>query len=151
MSKNRPQNQLKGIPSKPVPYLLYLAKEQKGLVILTIVVVTLAELVVTSIPYIFRSIIDATEGVKTAGTEQQVIFWALLFPLAVVMSDLLWRMSGFAGMRWMTAANARSYQLLFGYLGKHSHSYFSDRFAGSLQYLLQNQFFCHRHRALFQR
>ena len=102
------------------------------MVILTILVVTLAELVVTSIPYIFRSIIDATEGVKTAGTEQQVIFWALLFPLAVVMSDLLWRMSGFAGMRWMTAANARSYQLLFGYLGKHGHSYFSDRFAGSL-------------------
>ena len=96
------------IPSKPVPYLLYLAKEQKGLVILTILVVTLAELVVTSIPYIFRSIIDATEGVKNAGTEQQVIFWALLFPVAIVVSDLLWRMSGFAGMRWMTAAHGRS-------------------------------------------
>ena len=135
MSKNRQNTEMEPsatIPSKPVPYLLYLAKEQKGLVILTILVVTLAELVVTSIPYIFRSIIDATEGVKNAATEQQVIFWALLFPVAIVVSDLLWRMSGFAGMRWMTAAHGRSYEILFSYLGKHSHSYFSDRFAGSL-------------------
>jgi ATP-binding cassette, subfamily B, bacterial len=121
------------IPNRPLPYLWFLAKERKGLLAISVFVATLAELITVSTPYVFRQIVDSAERVtNNAGTADQVIFWALLFPVAILFMDLLWRVSGFTGMRWITSANARSYKILFEYMGKHSHSYFSDRFAGSL-------------------
>jgi ATP-binding cassette subfamily B protein len=35
-------------------------------------------------------------------------------------------------MEWASRSNATSYKTLFSYLAHHSHSYFSNRFAGSL-------------------
>ncbi|MEK7462226.1 MAG: ABC transporter ATP-binding protein [Patescibacteria group bacterium] len=126
--ENQPQ-----IPNTPLKYMWFLVKEQKGLVFFSVFVATLAELIGSSIPLIFRSIINTAQGVATgASTANQVALWALAFPIAVFLMDGFWRISGFTGMRWMTAANARSYKVLFSYLSKHSHTYFSDRFAGSL-------------------
>lgn len=130
-----PKNQEKqtDIPNRPLPYLWFLLKEHKGIVLISVVAATLAEFINASTPYIFRSIVDAAEGVATnTTTSGDVIFWALLFPVAIFAMDTLWRVSGFTGMRWMTAINARSYEILFTYLEKHSHSYFSNRFAGAL-------------------
>ena len=121
------------IPATPMRYMWFLVKGQKRLVFFSIFIATLAELIGSSLPLIFRSIINAAQGVSTgASTTHHVILWALAFPVAVFFMDALWRISGFTGMRWMTAANAYSYEVLFGYLSKHSHAYFSDRFAGSL-------------------
>lgn len=121
------------IPTTPMRYMWFLVRDHKKAVFLSVFVATLAELITTSTSYIFRRIIDSAEGVaKNTSTQHEVIFWALLFPFAVLVMDLLWRTSGFTGMRWMTRANADSYDTLFNYLGKHSHTYFSDRFAGSL-------------------
>jgi ABC-type multidrug transport system fused ATPase/permease subunit len=121
------------IPKTPVAYMWFMVKDHKWAVFFSVLVATLAELVTTSTSYIFRRIIDAAEGVGNGtSTQSDVMMWALLFPTAIFMMDLLWRASGFSGMRWMTRANAQSYAILFDYLGKQSHSYFSDRFAGSL-------------------
>ena len=121
------------IPHKPLPYMVYLLREYKGMVGVTLLAVTAAQTISTSIPYIFKKIIDSAEGVAThTSTVQDVWFWALLYPTVLGIMFVLWRVSGFSGMRWMTAANARSYEILFTYLGKHSHTYFSNRFAGSL-------------------
>ena len=133
MPKNQEKQTEILIPYKPLPYMVYLLREHKGLVLFSVLVATLAEVVATSIPLLFRSIINAAEGVdRGTSTSHQVVLWMLAFPLALFLMDSLWRVSGFTGMRWMTAANARSYEVLFSYLGKHSHSYFSNRFAGSL-------------------
>lgn len=121
------------IPKTPVAYMWFLVKDHKWKVFFSVFVATLAELLTTSTSYIFRRIIEAAEGVgNNMATQSEVVMWALLFPAAIYLMDLLWRTSGFTGMRWMTRANATSYALLFDYLGKQSHSYFSDRFAGSL-------------------
>ena len=130
-----PQNKEKqlNIPNTPMRYMWFLTKGNRKIVLFSVFVATLAELVTTSTPYIFRRIIDSAEGVvQNTHTQHEVIIWALLFPIAILTADLFWRTSGFTGMRWMTKANADSYDILFTYLGKHSHSYFSDRFAGSL-------------------
>jgi hypothetical protein len=95
------------IPSSPLAYLWFLAKEQRLLVLLSLLVATTAEFIAASIPYILRSIIDAAEAVGNGAAERSdVIFWAALFPIAVFVMDMLWRSSGFMGMRWMTRANA---------------------------------------------
>lgn len=130
-----PQNQQKqgNIPNTPMRYLWFLIKEQKGMVFATFVVLTIAQTLSTSTTYILRAIIDSAEGIsKGTATIQDVRFWSLAFPATIATAWIFWRCSGFLGMRWITASEARSYQSLFEYLGKHSHSYFSDRFAGSL-------------------
>jgi ABC-type multidrug transport system fused ATPase/permease subunit len=131
MQKN--QTEQPEIPNTPIKYVWFLAKEQKGLVFFSVIAATTAEFIASSIPYIVRSIVDSAGAVSNGmATKETVFFWAAMFPIAVLAMDLSWRCSGFLGMRWMTKANSRSYEVLFTYLGKHSHSYFSDRFAGAL-------------------
>jgi ABC-type multidrug transport system fused ATPase/permease subunit len=114
-------------------YLWFLTKGNRWAFYLTLLVATLAQVIYTTIPLVFKHIIDAAEGVvRGVSTTGDVWFWAMSYPIAIAVMFILWRTSGFLGMRWMTAANARSYETLFAYLGKHSHTYFSDRFAGSL-------------------
>ena len=128
--KNIPTSQ---IPNTPIKYILFLLKQNRVGVFAAFTVVTLAQLLNTSVPYLFRRIIDSAEGVATgSATVNDVWMAALAFPLVLALTFVLWRISGFIGMRWMTNASARSYRFLFNYLGSHSHSYFSDRFAGSL-------------------
>ncbi len=131
MSKNK--NKLLNIPATPMRYLWFLVKERKGIAFATFVTVTIAQGLSTSTAYILGAIIDSAEGVaKQTATVQDVWFWALAFPATMAIVWIFWRVSGFLGMRWISASEARSYQALFNYLGKHSHTYFSERFAGSL-------------------
>ncbi len=131
MPKNK-EKQL-NIPATPMRYMWFLTRENRAAFYLTIFVASAAQILGTSIPLLFKHIIDSAQGVATGVTTQgDVWFWAMLYPAAIGVMFLLWRCSGFLGMRWMTAANARSYEVLFSYLGKHSHTYFSNRFAGSL-------------------
>ena len=58
--------------------------------------------------------------------------WALVFPATYLANELVWRTSGFCGMRWITGAVAEASRRLFGYLSDHSATYFADRFAGAL-------------------
>ena len=131
MSNNQKVQQT--IPSTPMRYLWFLTEGNRGFFLCTVGIVTLAQLVATSLPLLFKQIIDSAQGVSEAtATQGDVWFWALSYPVAIGVMFIFWRVSGFVGMRWMTSANARSYEILFEYLGKHSHTYFSNRFAGSL-------------------
>lgn len=121
------------IPSTPMRYMWFLTKESRGVFLSTALIVTLAQVIGTSLPLLFKQVIDSAQGVSEAtATIGDVWFWALSYPVAIAVMFVLWRVSGFLGMSWMTSANARSYEVLFEYLGKHSHTYFSNRFAGSL-------------------
>lgn len=127
-------NEIKeNIPSTPMRYLWFLTKESRVVFLGTVIIVTLAQIIATSLPLLFKQVIDSAQGVsQSTATYGDVWFWALSYPVAIAVMFVLWRVSGFAGMHWMTSANARSYEILFEYLGKHSHTYFSNRFAGSL-------------------
>ncbi len=131
MPKNQ-ENQM-NIPATPMRYLWFLVKERKGIAFTTFLTVTIAQSLSTSTAYILRAIIDSAHGVsQQTATISDVWFWGLAFPVTMAIVWIFWRISGFLGMQWISASEARSYQALFDYLGKHSHSYFSDRFAGSL-------------------
>ncbi len=121
------------IPTKPLPYLGFLIRRHKVEVLISFLIVTAAQILSTSLPFVFQHIIDAAEKVGDGvGSITTVWWWVLSFPTALAIIFALWRVSGFFAMHWMTKANALSYQTLFAYLGGHSHTYFSNRFAGSL-------------------
>jgi ABC-type multidrug transport system fused ATPase/permease subunit len=121
------------IPNTPMRFLWYVSKPHKKYVASGLLAVTIAEICSTSIPYVFKSIIDNAQRVGTGtSTLTNVWFWAMAYPLIVALMFLSWRIAGFIGAEWTTRTNATAYKTLFTYLMNHSHSYFSNRFAGSL-------------------
>lgn len=121
------------IPHTPLRFMWYVSSLHKGWFIGAVAMVSIAELVGTSIPFIFKSVVDtALQVSQGAAIVSSVWFWACMYPLAVVIMFFAWRGSGFIGMEWASRSNATVYKTLFSYLSRHSHSYFADRFAGSL-------------------
>lgn len=121
------------LPRSPFQFMRYISGFHTRWLVGGLIAASIAEVIETSIPYLFRSIIDNAQGV-TAGTTDisTVWFWVFLFPVAVGSMFLSLRMSGVFGMEWTSRSNATSYTTLFSYLAHHGHAYFSNRFAGSL-------------------
>jgi ATP-binding cassette subfamily B protein len=88
--------------------------------------------------YIFKLIVNAASALARGGAA--VDLWHSLFLYIVVsaVSTLAWRASGFIGMYWSTGVRATSRYALSSYVTRHSHEYFSNRFAGSLLSKISN-------------
>jgi ATP-binding cassette subfamily B protein len=86
----------------------------------------------TAGPYIFKKIVDViTEGgVAHVGAAWN---WAIIYVVFFMFLPLLlWRLSGFSGMRWAVGVRATANNALISYVTRHSHDYFHNRFAGAL-------------------
>ncbi|MBU1151401.1 ABC transporter ATP-binding protein/permease [Patescibacteria group bacterium] len=59
-------------------------------------------------------------------------FWLALFAGIFFVTECIWRLSGFWGMRLITESEANVSKSLFAYLLNHSRAYFNSKFAGSL-------------------
>lgn len=122
-------NEQQHIPTSPIRFLLWVSRPHIAWFFGALVFATIAGVLTSGVPLLFRYIIDAANN----GGEAIVVLWLILAYIGVtVASDIGWRLSGFIGMRWVTGLNATAYDSLFAYLSRHSHPYFLDRFAGSL-------------------
>lgn len=81
------------------------------------------------------SIADYGAGTNSLDTARN---WVWLIAGVYLIEELAWRVSGFAGQRWMTATAAKIYNDLFQYLTGHSAQYFQDRMAGALSNKISN-------------
>lgn len=122
------------IPRSPRAYFWYVSKPFRGWMILAILIVTLASLLGQGSTYIFKLIIEAVEANDSA----LALRYALLYPLLLFCVQVLYRSSGLAGLRWAVGTRKYSYDILTEHLFKHSHSYFTNRFAGSLMSKINN-------------
>lgn len=86
----------------------------------------------TGSSYIFKKIVDVVSigGPAHAQEAWNLGFIYIVFFLALPL--ILWRTSGFTGMRWVTGARATSSHALATYVTRHSSDYFYQRFAGAL-------------------
>jgi ATP-binding cassette subfamily B protein len=82
--------------------------------------------------YIFKRIIDAiTAG--GPGHINEVWMWVWVYiAFFLFLPLLLWRLSGFAGMRWAVGVRATATASLTAYVTQHSSDYFQKRFAGAI-------------------
>lgn len=62
----------------------------------------------------------------------QVVIYALLYPVTIFLVQMLFRLSSVTGIRYITPVMKKCSDLLIDYTSKHSHFYFSNRFAGSI-------------------
>ena len=111
--------------------LSFLLRSQNALFgIVAIAFQTVGQLLSVSLPFILKNIIDMANSTKVGGGD--IGFWVMLFPIVLVGMFVSYRLSGFVGMEWLSRTEMYSYRLLFDHLTRHSHSYFSNRFAGSI-------------------
>lgn len=119
-----------GIPSKPLSFIYYCARQNALLGVLAIVCTTLGQFGSVFLPFVLKQMIDTASAPD--GTSSDVLMWVTLFPIVMLTMFLMYRLSGFIGMVWLVRTEMFSYKLLFDHLTRHSHSYFSNRFAGAV-------------------
>ncbi len=84
------------------------------------------------IPYVLKRIVDAAAMLGGGESYQKLVIAAIAYVGVTFCANMLWRVSGFFGMRWSTGVRATARFTLTSYVTLHSHQYFSDRFGGSL-------------------
>jgi ATP-binding cassette subfamily B protein len=122
------------IPRTPIRFLVYVTKPFKKWAILAILVVVVAAALSQSTSLFFKWIVEAIE----AGDKGRALFLGLMYPLAILVVQALYRLSGYLGMYWTVKVKKHSSDVLFSYALNHSHTYFSNRFAGSLLNKVRN-------------
>ena len=126
-------------PSDPLACALWCTKTQRGWAVGAVGAVTVAVLLQRVRVYVIKLFTDAAGVLEGSQSDfSELWFWALLYPCLYVLNAVIWRTSGFCGMRWLTGVSATVYQQLFNYLTGQSAGYFSDRFAGALTNKISN-------------
>ena len=127
MQTSHPKTE-KNIPKTPLAFFWYVSRPFKKWVYGSVFIVIIASTIGVSVAYLFKLIVDAVE----TGDYGQTIFLAFLYPVIVLVQQLLFRLSAIFVRNWMIQSHKMCTDELSGYVMKHSHGYFVDRFAGSL-------------------
>jgi ATP-binding cassette subfamily B protein len=127
------------IPSKPIAFGRAVSVPYRGWVVGATVAVIVATTTSRASNYVVKLLTDdvIAFGQGQVNTDE-ILKWVFLFPGIYLVNELIWRCSGFSGMRWITGAVAETNRRLFGYLSEHSATYFSDRHAGALVNKISN-------------
>lgn len=129
MNESEPINQNQSaIPQTPFAYFWYVSKPFKWCMFAAMFFVIIAAASGGGASYFFKLIVDAVE----VNNHQAALKYALLYPVVIFLVQMLYRASGFFGRKWAVQTKKYNYDLLTKHTMKHSHSYFTNRFAGSL-------------------
>ncbi len=130
--------QQRDIPKTPLSYGLYILRPFRYIALLSLAWVVIAQLLGLAVPYTLKLIVDNALIAETS-EQQQLVFWLVMaVPVLIGFESMFWRLSGFTGMRWITRLQARSYRVLYRHVVQHSHTYFANRFAGSVSSKVSN-------------
>ena len=133
------RREIEKIPAKPIAYAWMVSKPYRKWAFAAMTAVLIATVASRAMTYVVKLLTDSAIafGQGLVGSAD-VWRWVLLFPAIYIVNEIIWRTSGFSGMRWITGAVAESNRRLFGYLSDHSATYFSDRHAGALVNKISN-------------
>ena len=127
------------IPNTPLRFLRYLGSKYKFLGIISFLLVVVAETLNISIYYVSSRLVDTfTTATNVAEQKEVLLFWGGIFLLVSAGNMLFYRLSAFSAIGWVIKFHKDGYQELYDYLTQHSHTYFSNRFAGALSNKISN-------------
>ncbi len=136
MSKTESQT---WIPAKPIAFAWAVSLPYRRWAFGAMFAVLVATVASRAMTYILKLLTDAAIAFGQGQSDSSEIWrWVLIFPAIYLANEVVWRSSGFCGMRWITGAVAEANKRLFGYLSDHSATYFSDRHAGALVNKISN-------------
>jgi len=85
-----------------------------------------------AVAYIFKLITNSAYALASGAGTAPLWYAIGAYLLVSLLATLFWRGSGFVGMYWSTGVRSTTRYALSSYVTRHSHSYFADRFAGSI-------------------
>lgn len=118
--------------TNPLRFFLFACRPHRTVAMLSIVAVVVASTIASLVPYLFKRIVNAVTQLPDPHAYTTIAVAALLYVLASFASQMIWRVSGFIGARWITGLRATIRQALTSYVTLHSNAYFTRKFAGSL-------------------
>lgn len=131
--KTKQQHIERDIPNTPIRFLFHVSKPHKWWALGALLLVTVATSIGSVMPYIFKLIIDGITASQDSSEQlHALVTWGGLYIIALAVMWVFWRLSGFIGLHWITRTAVTAYEDLYEYVTAHSHSYFTDRFAGSI-------------------
>jgi len=127
------------IPRNPVGFIWYVGRPYRFLMSIAISSVLIAQLAEVAAVVVISKLIDNFSTAKDSAEQIDVlVYWGLIFVLLGIIDRVFWRLSGFTGIGWIVKADSYAYKKLYSYIADHSHSYFSNRFAGALSNKISN-------------
>jgi ATP-binding cassette subfamily B protein len=121
------------IPNTPMKFMWYTARPYMGIGSIAVFGVLLGQISGSMQAYLVSAFVEQLLGATTLDEQVLVVsFWSFMFVGLLVALYAGWRISGYAGAAFISKQNVRATEDLYRHTVKHSHSYFSDRFAGSL-------------------
>ncbi|HMO78319.1 MAG TPA: ABC transporter ATP-binding protein [Candidatus Paceibacterota bacterium] len=133
MANLKAKNSIKSLPNREIPknpwgFFIYVTLQHKLWAFSAIIAVIIAASLSVSTNYLFKLIIDAVE----ASDIKSAMMWGLLFPVALLVVQVFFRLSGYFGAYWTNKSIKTANDTLVEYILKHSHTFFINRFAGSI-------------------
>lgn len=127
------------IPNNPLKFIAYVSRPHLIFAVGAILAATIAQLNQAFYPYIMMRMVDAFAAPTVVGMQiEEFSRWAVWLFVANAAGFLFWRISGFIGMEWITRSMQTSNITLYNYIRGHSHSFFSNNFAGALSNKISN-------------
>ncbi|HEY6555596.1 MAG TPA: ABC transporter transmembrane domain-containing protein, partial [Vicinamibacteria bacterium] len=124
---------LNHIPTSPVAFAMRMSRPFRAWALVAMLAVLVATAASRLMSYVIKLLTDAAIAFGQGRADVDEIWhWALVFPAVYLGNEVVWRTSGFCGMRWITGVVAEANRRLFAHLSEHSATYFSDRYAGAL-------------------
>lgn len=123
----------------PIRFIFHTSKPHKWWALIAIVTAGSAQVAGVFEIWAVSKLVD--DFASAGGSSVQIdvlLYWGLVFLAILALSQILWRVSGFSGIKWVVETNATAYKQMYEYVVGHSHSYFVDRFAGSLSNKISN-------------
>jgi ATP-binding cassette subfamily B protein len=121
------------VPRTPIAFAIAVSRPYARWAALALAAVLVATAASRLMTWTLKLLTDAAIAYGAGQGELAAVWrWALIFPGVYIANEVVWRASGFCGMRWITGAVDEGSRRLFGYLSEHSAAYFADRYAGAL-------------------
>lgn len=127
-------NQNQTIPQSPLRFFWFATKPHVWWAVAAVVLVATASAASQGSNYFLKLIVDAVE----VDNYEAVLWYALAYPVAVFVVQVLFRVSGVLGRNWVVYAKRYVQDELTKYAIGHSHTYFSNRLAGSIMSKVTN-------------
>lgn len=127
------------IPKTPLKFLVYVCRNLKWYAFWAVLAVMIAQGAELAAVYAISQLVDEFNlAVDKVGQINVIVYWGAAFLILGIIDRIAWRFSGFTGIALAIKADAVAYRELYGYITKHSHSYFINRFAGALSNKISN-------------
>ena len=127
------------VPRNPLKFIGHICRDLKWFAFGAVLAVIIAELSELLALYAVSRLVDEFNAAVTKSDQLDVLFyWGTIFLVLGVIDRIAWRSSGFLGVALAIKADGVAYKDLYGYITKHSHNYFINRFAGALSNKISN-------------